>query len=653
MKVGTKLTVLALLAMPGLIGLVAVDQYQMNKVFDAANYSNSKALPSIILLNQALDELVNIHTKTWQLISHDDKGNKEGIERTIQVSMKKIDNWLRQYEQTSIADDRDRQLLSADRKALEGYDTLRSKVFFLGGQNKIQAARDLLMANQETISKIYQAFQAHRQFNVELGQHHAVKASEFASDALWASLTIASLILVVIGFVGRFTTRSIIGKLGCEPTEAVEFACKIADGDLSFAIDTNGKGQGSLVVAVKSIVDNVKSMTGQMGIIIQAAKSGQIMIRADVGHSQGVYRKLLEGINDTLDAVDGPIEEVVRVLGAVAKGDLIERVNQTYLGVFAKLCDDANTTVDNLAHSVKTIKEAANAINTVSREIAMGNMDLSQRTEEQSVSLAETATSMEVLSSTVKQNADNARQANQMSVMASDVAMKGGKLVRQVVLTMDDINESSQKIVDIISVIDSIAFQTNILALNAAVEAARAGEQGRGFAVVANEVRNLAQRSASAAKDIKSLIGNSVDKVKHGSKLVAEAGQTMDEIVTSVKRVTDIMGEIAVASIAQSSGIEHVKEAITQMDEVTQQNAALVEQAAIASESLEEQTQRLAVLMSRFRLTNASDQPSVVFQSTDVDGPVEARVAENAKIPSHRSYAATKHLSKTNSSIVD
>ena len=351
--------------------------------------------------------------------------------------------------------------------------------------------------------------------------------------------------------------------------------------------------------------------------------------------------------------MDGPIEEVVRVLGAVAKGDLTERVNQTYLGVFAKLCDDANTTVDNLAHSVKTIKEAANAINTVSREIAMGNMDLSQRTEEQSVSLAETATSMEVLSSTVKQNADNARQANQMSVMASDVAMKGGKLVRQVVLTMDDINESSQKIVDIISVIDSIAFQTNILALNAAVEAARAGEQGRGFAVVANEVRNLAQRSASAAKDIKSLIGNSVDKVKHGSKLVAEAGQTMDEIVTSVKRVTDIMGEIAVASIAQSSGIEHVKEAITQMDEVTQQNAALVEQAAIASESLEEQTQRLAVLMSRFRLTNASDQPSVVFQSTDVDGPVEARVAENAKIPSHRSYAATKHLSKTNSSIVD
>jgi len=619
MKVGTKLTVLALLAMPGLIGLVAVDQYQMDKVFNAANYSNSKALPGIILLNQALDELVNIPTKTWQHISHDDKKSREEIERTIQVSMKKIGDWLKQYERASIADDKDRQLLSADRKALEEYDILRDKVFVLVGQNKIQLARDLLLANQETISKIYQAFQAHRQYNVELGLDHAAKASEFANDALWASLIIASLILVVIGFVGRFTTRSIIGKLGCEPTEAVVFACKIADGDLSFAIDTEGKGKGSLVVAVKSIVDNVKSMTGQLGIIIQATKTGQIMIRAEEGQAQGVYRTLLEGINDTLDAVDRPIEEVVRVLGAMAKGDLTEKINQTYLGIFAKLCDDANTTVDNLAHSVTTIKEAANAINTVSREIAMGNTDLAQRTEEQSASLAETATSMEVLSSTVKQNADNARQANQMSVMASDVAMKGGKLVRQVVLTMDDINESSQKIVDIISVIDNIAFQTNILALNAAVEAARAGEQGRGFAVVANEVRSLAQRSASAAKDIKSLIGSSVDKVKLGSKLVAEAGQTMDEIVISVKRVTDIMGEIAAASMEQSSGIEHVKEAITQMDKVTQQNAALVEKAAVTSESLEEQTKRLAALMSHFRLTNIGDQPSVACHSSGVD----------------------------------
>ena len=739
MKVGTKLTVLVLLALPGLIGLVAISQYQVDRVLNLANYSNVQVLPSIILLNQALNELANVRTKTWQHISYGDKENREAIEQTVKVSMRKVDDWLNQYERSFVADDKDRHLLATDHKAVEDYGVLHAKVFLLAGQDKVQAARDLLSVNQETTSKIYEAFEAHRQYKVELGQINAIKASEVAGEALWASLAMASLILVVIGFFGRFTTRSIIGKLGCEPSEAVEFACKIADGDLSFAIDTNGKGQASLAVAVKSIVDNVKSMiadatllsasamegtlatradaskhhgdyrkiidgfnhtldavigplnmaadyvdkiakgdtpvkitdhysgdfntikdnlnlcinavetlTEQMGIIIRAAKTGQINIRADEECAQGIYRKLLEGINDTLDAVDGPIEDVVRVFGAMAKGDLTERINQKYFGTFAKLCDDVNTTVDNLSHNVTTIKEAADAINTVSREIALGNADLSQRTEEQAASLAETATSMEQLSSTVKQNAGNAKQANQMSVMASNVAMKGGKLVQQVVLTMTDIDESSRKIVDIISVIDSIAFQTNILALNAAVEAARAGEQGRGFAVVASEVRNLAQRSASAAKDIKSLIGNSVDKVKYGAKLVAEAGQTMDEIVASVQRVADIMGEIASASIEQSNGIEQVNQVITQLDEVTQQNAALVEQAAAASESLEEQAERLAALMSSFRLIKVGDMPVVAFQPADERRSLGARRVGKPKPTAPRSFASAKILPKAN-----
>jgi methyl-accepting chemotaxis protein len=231
---------------------------------------------------------------------------------------------------------------------------------------------------------------------------------------------------------------------------------------------------------------------------------------------------------------------------------------------------------------------------------------LSQRTEEQASSLQETASSMEELSSTVKQNAENARQANQLAIGASAVAVKGGQVVGEVVGTMRSINESSKKIVDIISVIDGIAFQTNILALNAAVEAARAGEQGRGFAVVASEVRNLAQRSAAAAKEIKALIGDSVDKVGAGTKLVDEAGKTMQEIVTSVKRVTDIMSEITAASQEQSSGIDQVNQAITQMDEVTQQNAALVEQASAAAESMREQTLDLTLAVAAFKVGKAA-----------------------------------------------
>ncbi len=261
---------------------------------------------------------------------------------------------------------------------------------------------------------------------------------------------------------------------------------------------------------------------------------------------------------------------------------------------------------DSLASVVAQVRTGADTVVTASGQITAGNADLSSRTEEQASSLEETASSMEELTSTVKQNAENARQANQLVVSTADVALKGGRVVGDVVDTMASIKDSSRKIADIIGVIDGIAFQTNILALNAAVEAARAGEQGRGFAVVASEVRSLAQRSASAAKEIKALIEDSVDKVEAGGKLVDEAGHTMDEIVSSVKRVTDIMGEIAAASAEQSSGIEQVNQAITQMDEVTQQNAALVEEAAAAAESLQEQAGRLTDAVSFFKLQGAA-----------------------------------------------
>jgi methyl-accepting chemotaxis protein len=297
---------------------------------------------------------------------------------------------------------------------------------------------------------------------------------------------------------------------------------------------------------------------------------------------------------------------VVRVLAALAKGDLTQTISGDYQGTFGQLKDDSNATVAQLTEIISRIKEAAETINTASKEIASGNTDLSQRTEEQASSLEETASSMEELTSTVKQNADNARQANQLAAGASDVAVRGGEVVGQVVHTMTSISESSKKIVDIISVIDGIAFQTNILALNAAVEAARAGEQGRGFAVVASEVRNLAQRSAAAAKEIKGLISDSVSKVESGTALVDQAGRTMQEVVTAVKRVTDIMAEISAASTEQSAGIEQVNQAISQMDDVTQQNAALVEEAAAAAESMEEQAQKLTAMMATFRLGTGS-----------------------------------------------
>jgi methyl-accepting chemotaxis protein len=308
-----------------------------------------------------------------------------------------------------------------------------------------------------------------------------------------------------------------------------------------------------------------------------------------------------------------PISKAAAMARRIADGDLsqdasiaIDRTSRDESGQLLLALADMNA---NLLRIVAQVRTGTETIATASGEIAAGNLDLSARTEQQAGSLEETASSMEELTATVKQNAENARQANQLAISAADVAARGGAVVSEVVVTMESINAASRKIVDIIGVIDGIAFQTNILALNAAVEAARAGEEGRGFAVVASEVRSLAQRSAAAAKEIKDLIGDSVDKVGAGSVLVNQAGETMNDVVKSIRRVTDIMAEISAASNEQSAGIEQVNHAIAQMDQVTQQNAALVEEAAAAADSMREQSRQLTLTVSAFRL-GTQDQPA-------------------------------------------
>lgn len=337
-----------------------------------------------------------------------------------------------------------------------------------------------------------------------------------------------------------------------------------------------------------------------------AAAAGDFSQRAETQGKQGFFLMLANSLNSLIETSDRGLQDVARVLMALADGDLTTRIYNDYEGTFNDLKNYSNQTAEKLSYMIRDIQKAAETINTASSEIAQGNADLSSRTEEQASSLEQTSASMEELTGTVKLNADNASQANALASKAADVAIDGGELIQQVVQTMASINESARKIADIIGVIDGIAFQTNILALNAAVEAARAGEQGRGFAVVASEVRSLAQRSANAAKDIKALISDSVSKIESGNNLVGKSGDTMKEIVVAIKRVNDIMTEIASASNEQAVGIDEISKAVVQMDEMTQQNAALVEEAAAAAESMQSQAQQLADSVASFRVDEES-----------------------------------------------
>jgi methyl-accepting chemotaxis protein len=395
------------------------------------------------------------------------------------------------------------------------------------------------------------------------------------------------------------------GHIGVQ-NKIVAVMKQYALGDFAPDLEPLPGQQAAITNAVAMVKSNLQAINQEILLLSEAAMRGDFTARGDQARYQFTFAAMVGNLNNLMEICQTSLTDVSRVLSALAQGDLTEEIRNNHDGMFGALRDDANNTVQQLRELVGRILRSIDEINLAAGEIAQGNADLSARTEQQAASLEETNSAMEQLMSTVQQNADNAKLANELTRSSTDVAERGGKAVGQVVQMMNAIAQSSKRIADIIGVIDDIAFQTNILALNAAVEAARAGEHGRGFAVVASEVRHLALRSATAAREIKAIIVESSSEVERGTVRANEAGSTMSETVQSVRRITEIMGDVALASTEQAAGISQSGQAVSDMERVTQQNAALVEEAAAAAQSLKEQAEQLKGAVSVFRLPSAT-----------------------------------------------
>lgn len=641
-----------------LVGLSLTNYFQSNKVFSRASYAADNSVPSYQLLFQIMQNTANLRGNLLFHVINQEQSSKLALESKIIEARNQLNSNLESYSKdgclgiSCIANDEEKQLIADLSKKVAALEGSYQTVLGLSKQNKISEAQASI--NNEFLpafNNVMQSLNAEMSFNAKLAKEFTENASQAKSTATTISLMFTLLIIAGLATFCWFFARNLLNQLGDEPEALAEIAKDFANGNIQRDIIVADADQTSIARSIKTLQETLSLFGQSMNHMSAQHDAGDIDVVIDETQFKGAYQKMAAGVNNMVGGhiavkkkamavikafgegnFDAPMEQLpgkkvfinhtieqVRsnfkavikdtdmLAEAAAEGRVTVRADASkHQGDFRKVIEGVNATLEKIVEPIITVKQAAESINSAANEISTGNNDLSQRTEEQASSLEETASSMEELASTVKQNADNAKQANQLAIEASNIAVKGGEVVSLVVNTMEGINESARKIEDIISVIDGIAFQTNILALNAAVEAARAGEQGRGFAVVAGEVRNLAQRSSSAAKEIKDLITDSVSKTTEGTVQVENAGNTIQEVVTAVKRVSDIIGEIAAASIQQSSGIDQVNAAVTSMDETTQQNAALVEQAAAAAESLLEQANALNDSVSVFKLDNTT-----------------------------------------------
>lgn len=587
MTIAQRLYTLIGVVLFALLGLTGLSQYQLSSVYDSANYGNKNTVPSLLVIGRVNEHMsASILLLQRHVLNTDDAAMKE-IERELESAIGTVNQSLKEYK-ALLSDDEDRAMLEADLTGWESVKEIIQDVLVLSRANKNDQARDILTKSRKGIDDLRAALDAHIDYNVKLGHKGAADAQSAKTTAVIVSLLIAGLVSTVVAIIGVLTVRVLMRQLGAEPKAVVDVANQVAQGNLTANIELRPGDSGSVMRAMKSMVASIKALTEDTEQLVRHAAEGNLNTRADVLKHEGDYRKIIQGINDTLDNIVTPVNEAMQVLSEVEQGDLSKKVLGNYAGQLDELKNTINSTVSKLAEVIGDVRSVAGHLSTASGEVSATAQAVSQGTSEQAASVEETSAAIEQMSASINQNTENARVTDGMASKSATEAEEGGQAVQQTVQAMKQIAER-------IGIIDDIAYQTNLLALNAAIEAARAGEHGKGFAVVAAEVRKLAERSQIAAQEIGNLASSSVNKAE-------KAGGLLDEIVPAIRRTSDLVQEITAASQEQSSGVSQINTAMSQLNQITQQNASASEQLAATAEEMSAQAEQLQQAVEFFRL---------------------------------------------------
>ncbi len=616
LTVAQKMSLLAGSALLGIALLTGLSQYQMGKVFDAANYGNTDAVPSLVVLDELRKQVLLLRVGANRFLINSDPAKLAEIENSIKGIRTNIHSAFKKYESDGlVADEKDKGFLDQEKKLFEQYDPLLEPIFVESRAGRTEQAIKLAENAAPLVRKLSEAIDEQFEHNVNLAQKGAEEAKAVKTSAFYTSLLIAALTLAAVGIISYTIARAFLKQLGGEPDHAAEIANKIAIGDLSSKIDLKTGDSTSLMASMKQMTASIQTVLSDTDGLIQAGADGKIHVRLDTGKHQGDFKKLVEGINKTLDGIVIPIDEAIAVLVEMEKGDLTKMVKGDYKGEMKDFKDTVNNTVEKLAQAISEVNTTTEALSSATTQVSSTAQSLSQASSEQAASVEETSASIEQMASSIQQNTENAKVADGMSAQGSTKAAEGGQAVNETVGAMKQIAKK-------IGIIDDIAYQTNLLALNAAIEAARAGEHGKGFAVVAAEVRKLAERSGVAAQEIGQLALNSVG-------MAEKAGRLLDEIVPATKKTADLVQEITSASEEQTVGVNQVNTAMSQLSQITQQNASASEELAATAEEMSSQATNLQEIMSFFNVGNGQGG-SRQFAGHQASRPARAGTAGSA-----------------------